>query len=316
MPTEVATFIEELDPTRPADTETAGEADDHLRLLKSTINNTFLGSVGDLWDIGLATGPRAIDAFDGRLDGIEANYMKLDVQQLVLVEHEFQTGMKLSNNATLDGEDLAGTTDFNLIGVDVNDIIQAGTLTQDFKVSAPDNKFVATFNAADSVVLLQDNFILQMGQTLVDTLFPIGAVYLTFTNTNPGTFLPGTSTWANEAAGRFIVGVGTGTDANTFQRAYAAGDDSVGEYTHVQIEAELALHGHPFRINSAVQSGMNAGADGAFGIGTGGTPTIANFTFTGVPTNTLGEQIGGTGADTAMENSPAAYGAYLWRRTA
>lgn len=46
MPTETATTINQLDATKPAGSEPLAEADDHLRLLKSTIKATFPNVTG------------------------------------------------------------------------------------------------------------------------------------------------------------------------------------------------------------------------------------------------------------------------------
>lgn len=40
MPTEIANYISELDPNRPNENEPLGEADDHLNLIKSVLQNT------------------------------------------------------------------------------------------------------------------------------------------------------------------------------------------------------------------------------------------------------------------------------------
>jgi len=72
------------------------------------------------------------------------------------------------------------------------------------------------------------------GQLL--TLFPIGAVYITANNVNPGTFLGGT--WTQIAAGRTLIGVGTlGSDTYT---AGATGGAALVTLT----TTEMPSHGH------------------------------------------------------------------------
>lgn len=46
----------------------------------------------------------------------------------------------------------------------------------------------------------------------LDSMWPVGAIYLNTNGTNPGTFLGGT--WAQFGQGRCLVGVGTGNDGN------------------------------------------------------------------------------------------------------
>ena len=67
-------------------------------------------------------------------------------------------------------------------------------------------------------------------------LFPIGAVYITANNINPGTFLGGT--WTQIAQGRTLIGVGTlGSDT------YAAG--ATGGAARVTLStSEMPWHGH------------------------------------------------------------------------
>ena len=67
-------------------------------------------------------------------------------------------------------------------------------------------------------------------------LFPVGAIYLTAGNTNPGTFLGGT--WAQIAQGRTLIGVGTlGSDT------YAGGDTG-GAARVTLTTTEMPSHNH------------------------------------------------------------------------
>lgn len=74
---------------------------------------------------------------------------------------------------------------------------------------------------------------------------------------------------------------------------------SGGAETHTLTEAQMPLHGHPFR------TGFNASGSqdalGGFTMEQGGTQT-SNAAFTGTVSSTLGEQIGGTGGGTAHNN--------------
>lgn len=74
------------------------------------------------------------------------------------------------------------------------------------------------------------------GIALVNKMFPIGSIYITAGNTNPGTFLGGT--WAQIAQGRTLIGVGTlGSDT------YAAGDTG-GAARVTLTTAEMPSHNH------------------------------------------------------------------------
>lgn len=61
--------------------------------------------------------------------------------------------------------------------------------------------------------------------------FPVGSVYLTYTNTNPGTIMGGT--WVQFSQGRVLIGQGTGSDGTT-SMTFAAGSAG-GRYTSDQI---------------------------------------------------------------------------------
>ena len=60
----------------------------------------------------------------------------------------------------------------------------------------------------------------------VDALFPVGAVYLTYNNNNPGNFLGGT--WVQFGQGRTLMGQGTGSDG-TNSMTFAA-NSTGGKY--------------------------------------------------------------------------------------
>ena len=75
--------------------------------------------------------------------------------------------------------------------------------------------------------------------TLLNNIIPaVGDIEFNTTGTNPSTKYSGT-TWVRVAEGRFIVGEGEGTDADSATRTYPQGNDSVGTYEHTLTEAEL-----------------------------------------------------------------------------
>jgi len=55
MTVETGDYIDNLDPSAPADTQPLGESNEHAQLVKRVVQNTFQGSVGDNYDI--ASGP-------------------------------------------------------------------------------------------------------------------------------------------------------------------------------------------------------------------------------------------------------------------
>lgn len=70
--------------------------------------------------------------------------------------------------------------------------------------------------------------------------FPVGSVYLTYTNTNPGTIMGGT--WVQFSQGRVLIGQGTGSDGTT-SMTFGAGATG-GEYKHKLAQSEMPSHSH------------------------------------------------------------------------
>lgn len=73
--------------------------------------------------------------------------------------------------------------------------------------------------------------------TTLDSIYPIGSVYISLTSTNPGTYLKGT--WEQFAQGRTLIGVGSGSDGTNTQTFNV--DDTGGEYKHLLTKKELSF---------------------------------------------------------------------------
>ena len=73
--------------------------------------------------------------------------------------------------------------------------------------------------------------------TTLDSIYPIGSVYISLTDTNPGTYLKGT--WEQFAQGRTLVGVGKGSDGTNTQTFDV--NDTGGEYKHLLTKKELSF---------------------------------------------------------------------------
>lgn len=86
--------------------------------------------------------------------------------------------------------------------------------------------------------------------TTLDSIYPIGSVYISLTDTNPGTYLKGT--WEQFAQGRTLVGVGSGSDGSNTQTFDV--NDTGGEYKHLLTKKELSFidYGALLQQNGAV----------------------------------------------------------------
>lgn len=73
--------------------------------------------------------------------------------------------------------------------------------------------------------------------TTLNSIYPVGSVYISLTNTNPGTYLKGT--WEQFAQGRTLIGVGSGSDGSNTQSFTV--NDTGGEYKHMLSKKELSF---------------------------------------------------------------------------
>ena len=81
---------------------------------------------------------------------------------------------------------------------------------------------------------------------ILDKLYPIGSVYFTVNDNNPGNFLGGT--WEQFGQGRTLIGVGTGTDSNNKSVEFKS-DRTGGEYAHSISVNEIPSHTHSISIS-------------------------------------------------------------------
>lgn len=76
----------------------------------------------------------------------------------------------------------------------------------------------------------------------INSIYPIGSVYISLTETNPGTYLKGT--WEQFGQGRTLIGVGTGDDGTNTQEF---GINTIGgEYKHKLVIDEMPSHNHNY----------------------------------------------------------------------
>ena len=111
------------------------------------------------------------------------------------------------------------------------------------------------------------------------------------------------TTWELISQGRFLVGVGSGTDINETVGTYVAGENN-GEYSHVLSVDELAKHHH--EIEEKVIGSNNPRT----GVVKGGEFIGGREQQGGVQYNTLS-----AGDNKAHNNVPPGYGVYVWLRT-
>lgn len=141
-----------------------------------------------------------------------------------------------------------------------------------------------------------DHFYVVNGSVTTARVYNVGDLYITSVATNPATTLS-YGTWSAVAEGRFLVGVGTGTDDNAVMKAFAAGN-TAGEYDHPLTLAENAAHTHTGDMRVDGNSPGNGAPE------EGDNATSGSFTTDS------------SGSGTAHNTTPPGYGAFIWLRTA
>ncbi len=126
---------------------------------------------------------------------------------------------------------------------------------------------------------------LQMS-TVIDTIYPVGSIYMSVTSTNPGTLFTGT-TWT-QLKDRFLLGVG-----DTYTSVNAVG----GESTHTLTVNEMPSHSHTYAMPTS-----------PVGVQSGSSSSIRSAT---VNADTVSK-----GGGQAHNNMPPYLVVYMWKRTA
>ena len=134
---------------------------------------------------------------------------------------------------------------------------------------------------------------------LLNKLYPVGAIYLTWNNNNPGNFLGGT--WVRMAEGRGLFGVGRSTGRNGIA-ANVGEHEEFGDWKHRLTVDEMPPHGHKLyaRGGSTAQTS---------------SPFAENKPIT-QGSNSYGFNVSETGGGKDFYIVPPYIGIYVWRRTA
>ncbi len=86
---------------------------------------------------------------------------------------------------------------------------------------------------------------------ILDKIYPVNSVYLTYDKNNPGNFLGGT--WEQFGQGRTLIGQGRTTDDNALAKDFVE-NDTGGEYYHTLSANELPSHNHSINISGTTGS--------------------------------------------------------------
>lgn len=142
---------------------------------------------------------------------------------------------------------------------------------------------------------------------LMSRIYPVGSIYMSVDNTNPGTFFGGT--WVAWGEGR--VPVGRHATSGTFN---VAAETTGGAETHALSIAELASHTHTGTTgNEGTQASFPLSYNGGSGTASSGTGTNTRYGSGNAHTHTF--TTNATGSGTAHNNLQPYIVCYMWKRT-
>ncbi len=132
-----------------------------------------------------------------------------------------------------------GSTVKLVANVTTNALITTNNLSDLTNVSAA----LSTLNVYTKPVI--DAALSNTTSSILTKVYPVGSIYLNANNpTNPSTLL-GFGVWTTVGAGRVLVGVGVGVDANGVSATFSA-TQTGGEYQHTLTTAEMPQHNHGY----------------------------------------------------------------------
>lgn len=167
--------------------------------------------------------------------------------------------------------------------------------------------------------------------TLLNAIFPVGSVYLTITNTNPGTFLGGT--WSLTHKGKAIIGVNPNDSRfSTSGKTIGSPNTVLPSHTHTQAQHNHVVDSHSHGAGSLSgyykcreADNNKSGAAGAirytysgFNVNSSsGSVVISGNTAASAPsTNYAQPTISTVGTDATDKNYQPSETLYIWKRTA
>ena len=136
----------------------------------------------------------------------------------------------------------------------------------------------------------------------LDSMWPVGSIYLNVNGTNPGTFLGGT--WVQFGQGRCLVGVGTGNDGSNSMSFTASATG--GKYYHTLTTDEMPSHYHNIAHLWTGSKGATMARNEAM---ISGYPEITNK-------GEYGKDTVNVGGSKAHNNVMPYISIYFWKRTA
>ena len=157
------------------------------------------------------------------------------------------------------------------------------------------NQLIDTLNASNQVYTNEElSSKIDAIETKLNNVYPVGSIYVSIKNTNPGTLYGGT--WVSFGTGRTLVGV------DTSQTEFATVEKTGGEKTHTLTIEEMPAHTHKFMYRGGSTSQTNS-------------PFAENKPII-QGSNSYGANTTKTGGGAAHNNLQPYITVYMWKRTA
>lgn len=153
---------------------------------------------------------------------------------------------------------------------------------------------------------------------ILETVYPVGSVYVSLTNSSNPADILGFGTWEALPAGYGLVAQGTATAEDGSTLTFTAGEKS-GEFKHQLTVGELAAHNHRSYANCAIWADKDTWTDSltTSQIALDGSETNSGCVFMDRTVESAGFWYSrNTGGNTRHNNVSPCIGAYLWHRTA
>lgn len=148
---------------------------------------------------------------------------------------------------------------------------------------------------------------------ILETVYPVGSVYVSLTNSSNPADILGFGTWEALPAGYGLVAQGTATAEDGSTLTFTAGEKS-GEFKHQLTVGELANHAHAYRLFSGTQGTSATDAKQGKFMSAVSLADVAG-SFYCEPGKSNESHLYGAGNNKRHNNIAPCVSAYLWQRT-
>lgn len=276
-----ASYIPDLNIAFPRSRDLINEGDDHIRLIKYVLKNTFPQYTTPI--LHTSTAINNLHSDIGREGNVLMLKRDLTFAPNIIVD---ATRGYITNVGAVEDSTAVQPRSYN-----DNRYLRAA-----YNLSDLPNKDLALATLLSGASSLSSDLIKSV---IFGAIYPIGSLYFNASNSqNPATLL-GFGTWVNYAQGRAVIGVGSHNDGRT-SRTFSA-EATGGYYNHTLTTSEMPSHSHGFTL--PIESN---GRQKLTALQWDADDCIPDGRFT---TDAVGN-------DTPHNNTQPYIAVYIWKRTA